>query len=107
MVDQLRGEFRKLIEKQREAKAEKWAAYEEYKKWLSQKNEAEAEYYYGNYRIWSNEAHRLGDEIKAKLKAVQKYQSYIKWRRLRESLIRKCSASSTGQMMKNNDYLIN
>lgn len=75
MADQLRGEIRLLIQKQDEAKAETRKSYDEYKFWKSQSNEAEAEFHYGSYRTWSDETHRLGEEIQVKLKAVQKYES--------------------------------
>lgn len=75
IIDQLRGEIDTLIQKQDQAKAETWKSYQEYKKWKVQKNEAEAEFHHGCYRTWSDETHRLGEEMQVKLKAVQKYES--------------------------------
>lgn len=42
--------------------------------WKNLKNEAEAEFHWLSYRTWSDETHRLGEEIFVKLKAVQKYE---------------------------------
>ena len=75
MADLLRGEIDTLIPKQDKASAETWKFYQEYQKWKAEGNEAEAEFYYGSYRTWSDETHRLGAEIQVKLKAVQKYES--------------------------------
>ena len=74
MADQLRAEIDTLIQKEDKASTETWKSYEKYKKWKAQGNEAEAEFYYGSYRTWSEETHRLGEEIQVKLKAVQKYE---------------------------------
>ena len=75
MADQLRGEIRLLIQKQDEARAETWKSYEEYEKWKAKRNEAETDFHYASYQTWSEEVHRLGNEIQVKLKAVQKYES--------------------------------
>ena len=78
MADQLRGEIRLLVQKQDKARAERWKCFEEYKKLKSQGEEKEAEFEYKSYRTWSDETHRLGEEIRVKLKAVQKYESFKK-----------------------------
>lgn len=46
-----------------------------YKYYKSEKDETEADINYGFFRTWSDEAHRLGQEIQVKLKAVRKYES--------------------------------
>lgn len=75
MADQLRSDIRCLVKKHDEAKTETRKAYEEYKFWKSENNEGEAEFHFMSYRTWSDETHRLGEEIQIKLKAVMKYES--------------------------------
>jgi hypothetical protein len=77
MADQLRGEIRLLIQKQDEAKAEAWKSVEEHERYKAKGKiyESEAEFHWLSYRTWSNEVHRLGEKIKVKLKAVQKFES--------------------------------
>lgn len=77
MADQLRGEIRVLIQKQDEAKAETRKSVEEYEYYNAKGKvyESEAEFHWLSYRTWSDETHRLGEEIQVKLKAIQKYES--------------------------------
>lgn len=75
MADQLREEIDTLIKKQKKAKVETWESYQEYKNWKAQGNDTEADFHYQSYQTWSDEAHRLIEEIQVKLKAVQIYQS--------------------------------
>ena len=77
MADQLRGEIDILIQKQDKAKAEAWKSVEEHERYKAKGNiyESEAEFHWLSYRTWSDEVHRLGEEIQVKLKAVQKYES--------------------------------
>jgi hypothetical protein len=77
MADQLRGEIETLIQKQKKAKAEARDSVEEHEfyKAKGKAYESEAEFHWLSYRTWSDEVHRLGEEIQVKLKAVQKYES--------------------------------
>ena len=74
IADQLRGEIRKLIEKQDYALQSKWKCYEEYQKLKAKGEQKDVQFYYKSYRTWSNEAQRCGEKINVKLKAVQKYE---------------------------------
>lgn len=80
MADQLRGEIDILIQKQDKANAEAWKSVEEHERYKAKGKiyESEAEYHWMSYRTWSDEVHRLFDEIRVKLKAVQKYESSMK-----------------------------
>ena len=80
MADQLRGEIRLLIQKQDEATAQAWKSVEEHERYKAKGKiyESEAEFHWMFYRTWSDEVHRLGEEIQVKLKAVQKYESRSK-----------------------------
>lgn len=80
MADQLRQKIRVLIKKQDEAKSEarKSAEEHEYYKAKGQPYEKEAEFHWMSYQTWSDEIHRLWNEIQINLKAVQKYESCSK-----------------------------
>lgn len=75
MANQLRTQIDSLIIKQDKAIVEARKSYQEHKFWKSQGNTTEAEFHWQSYRTWSDENHRLSQEIQAKLKAVQKYES--------------------------------
>ena len=77
LADQLRGEIDTLIQKQDKAKAEARKSVEEHEFYNTKGKayESEAEFHWMSYRTWSDEVHRLGEDIQVKLKAVQKYES--------------------------------
>ena len=74
------GDIRLLIQKQDEARLEirKYVEDHEYFKAKGKGYESEADYQWRTYKTWSQQLHRLGEEIQVKLKAVQKYEKY-KW----------------------------
>ena len=76
-ANQLREKIDSLIKKRDTAKAEAWKALEEHDRYKAKGKDfdVEIDYYWRSYRTWSDEAHRLEDEIQVKLKAVQKYES--------------------------------
>ena len=76
MADHLRGEIKKLIEKQDYALQSKWKCYEEYQKLKAKGEQKDAQFYYKSYRTWSDEAQRCGEKSSVKLKAVQKYEQH-------------------------------
>ena len=84
MADQLRREIELLIEKQHKAKKERWNCLEEYNKLKAKGEVKDADFQYMSYRMWSDEAQRLGEEIHVKLKAVQKYESFKKMEELKD-----------------------
>lgn len=65
MANHLRGEIDTLIEKQKKANDMAKQSVELHEFYLAKgsKYETEAEFQWGSYRTWSDEAHRLGEEI--------------------------------------------
>ena len=74
------GDIHALVKENDFAKAEARKSFDEY--WYYKgKSESEAEYHLKCHRAWSDEAHRLDDEIQVKLKAVHKYESSKKMKK--------------------------